>query len=125
VVILRCGGDILRSIELSQLTVPGRHAQPTVVFLATTFAKAGQEVAAAIDTKGIERGTPQIIGECTKAPEASFWSRLKDKWKRSKVRQKSSDARAQHLIGGSVTESHSHRRWQHWLLAGVRNADGR
>jgi acid stress chaperone HdeA len=34
--------------------------KPTIVFLATTFAKAGQEEAAAIDTKGIERVTQQI-----------------------------------------------------------------
>jgi hypothetical protein len=26
--------------------------------------------------------TPQITGECTKAPHASFWSRLKDEWKK-------------------------------------------
>jgi acid stress chaperone HdeA len=56
--------------------------KPTVISWATTLAKGGQPEAAAIDIKGIERVTTQIIGECTKAPQASFWSSLKDGWKK-------------------------------------------
>jgi len=56
--------------------------KPTVVSWATTYAKGGQPNAAAIDSKGIEKVTPQIIGECTKAPQASFWLRLRDEWKK-------------------------------------------
>ena len=54
--------------------------KPTVISWAMTLAKSGQPEAAAIDIRGMERVTAQIIGECTKAPEASFWSSLKDEW---------------------------------------------
>jgi len=56
--------------------------RPTVVYWATTYAKGGQPAATAIDINGIEKVTPQIIGECTKAPQASFWSRLEDELKK-------------------------------------------
>ncbi len=52
----------------------------TVVHSAMAYAKSGQ--AAATDIKGIEKLIPHIIGECTKAPQATFWTRLKDEWKR-------------------------------------------
>src|SRR5258708_40182819 len=54
----------------------------TVISWATTLAKGGQLQTAATDIKGIDRVTTQIIGECTKAPQASFWTRLKDEWKK-------------------------------------------
>jgi acid stress chaperone HdeA len=56
--------------------------KPTVVHWATTYAK-GQPEATAVDIEGIEKVTPQIIGECTKAPQDSFWSRLQDEWKKA------------------------------------------
>jgi acid stress chaperone HdeA len=59
--------------------------KPMVVHRATTYAKGGQPEATAVDIKGIEKVTPQIIGECTKAPQDSFWSRLKDEWKKAGV----------------------------------------
>src|SRR5215831_9467376 len=54
----------------------------TVVSWAKTFAKGHQREAPAIEVKGIEKVTTQIIGECTLAPEASFWSSLKNGWKK-------------------------------------------
>ena len=54
----------------------------TIVSWATTFAKGRQPEAAATEIKGIERVTTQIIGECALAPQASFWSSLKDGWKK-------------------------------------------
>ena len=54
----------------------------TVVYWAMAYAKGGKLEAAMIGIKGIEKMTPQITGECTKAPHASFWSRLKDEWKK-------------------------------------------
>jgi acid stress chaperone HdeA len=56
--------------------------KPKVVYWATAYAKGGQPEAAVIDINGIEKVTPQIIDECTKAPQASFWGRLKDEWKK-------------------------------------------
>jgi acid stress chaperone HdeA len=58
--------------------------KPAVVSWATTFARGGQPEAAAIDVQGIERVTTQIIGECTNAPAASFWSSLKTSGRRSR-----------------------------------------
>ena len=56
--------------------------KPTVVQWATTYATGVQPEGTAIDIKGIEKVTPLIIGECTKAPQDVFWSRLKDEWKK-------------------------------------------
>ncbi len=56
--------------------------KPKVIYWATAFAKGGQPEAAVIDIKGIEKVTPQIIGKCKKEPQASFWPRLKDEWKK-------------------------------------------
>jgi len=53
----------------------------TAVHSAMARAKSGQ--AAVSDIKDIEKLIPQIIGECTKAPEATFWARLKDEWKKT------------------------------------------
>jgi acid stress chaperone HdeA len=52
----------------------------TVVHSAMAHAKSGQ--AAVGDINDIEKVIPQIIGECTKAPQATFWARLKDEWKK-------------------------------------------
>jgi acid stress chaperone HdeA len=56
--------------------------KPKVVYWATAYAKGGQPDAAVIDINGIEKVTPQIIDECAKTPQASFWTRLKDEWKK-------------------------------------------
>jgi acid stress chaperone HdeA len=56
--------------------------KPTVVYWAMAYAKRGKLEAAMIGIKGIEKMTPQITGECTKAPHASFWLTLKDEWKK-------------------------------------------
>jgi acid stress chaperone HdeA len=52
----------------------------TVVHSALDHAKSSQ--GAVTDIKGIEKLIPQIIGECTKAPQAAFWTRLNDEWKK-------------------------------------------
>jgi acid stress chaperone HdeA len=56
--------------------------KPKVVYWAAAYAKGGQPEAAVIDIKGIEKVTPELIGQCKKAPQASFWTRLKDEWKK-------------------------------------------
>jgi acid stress chaperone HdeA len=56
--------------------------KPKVVYWAAAYAKGGQPEAAVIDIKGIEKVTPEVIGQCKKAPQASFWMRLKDEWKK-------------------------------------------
>jgi acid stress chaperone HdeA len=56
--------------------------KPQVVYWAAAFAKGGQPEAAVIDIKGLEKVTPELIRECKKAPQASFWTRLKDEWKK-------------------------------------------
>lgn len=52
----------------------------TVVHSAMVSAKPGH--AAVGNIKGIEKVMPQIIGQCTKAPQAGFWTRLEDEWKK-------------------------------------------
>lgn len=52
----------------------------TVVHSAMDYAKSAQTPVA--DIKGIEKVTPRIIHECTRAPRATFWTRLKDEWKK-------------------------------------------
>jgi hypothetical protein len=62
---------LIESVALSWFDILDyfrRH--PTVISWAMTQAKSGQPEAAAIDIKGIERVTTQIIGECTN-PTAS------------------------------------------------------
>ena len=64
-------GVLIESVALSWFDILDyfrRH--PTVISWAMTQAKSGQPEAAAIDIKGIERVTTQIIGECTN-PTAS------------------------------------------------------
>jgi acid stress chaperone HdeA len=56
--------------------------KPKVIYWAAAYAKGGQPEAAVIDIKGIEKVTPELIGQCKKAPQASFWTRLKDEWKK-------------------------------------------
>jgi|SRR5215831_18252446 len=56
--------------------------KPTIVTWASTYAK-GETTP--IDIKGIEKVTSQLIGECAKALDATFWPRLKDEWKKVKA----------------------------------------
>jgi len=50
--------------------------------LGAAYARGGQSEAAVIDIKGIEEVIPRISGECKEEPQASFWARLKDEWKK-------------------------------------------
>jgi len=54
--------------------------KPKVVYAATAYAKGGKPEASVIDIEGTEKVTPMIIDECQKAPQASFWQKLKDSW---------------------------------------------
>ena len=56
--------------------------KPKVIFWARPTRGAASQRAAVIDIKGIEEVTPRISGECKKEPQASFWARLKDEWKK-------------------------------------------
>ena len=44
-----------------------------------------QAGASAIDIEGTEKVPPLIIDECTKAPPASFWQKLKAEWNKVKA----------------------------------------
>ncbi|MBL8529328.1 MAG: acid-resistance protein [Burkholderiales bacterium] len=54
--------------------------KPKVVYAATAYAKGGKPEASVIDVEGTEKVTPMIIDECQKAPQASFWQKLKAAW---------------------------------------------
>ena len=60
------------------------------MYRATAYAKGGKPEASVTDIEGTEKVTPMIIDECTKAPQASFWQKLKAGWKKIEA-----DARAE------------------------------
>jgi acid stress chaperone HdeA len=62
--------------------------RPKVVYWATAYAKGGKPEASVIDIDGTEKVTPMIIEDCTKAPQASFWQRLKADWAKVKAAAK-------------------------------------
>ena len=54
--------------------------KPKVVYAATAYSKAGNPEGSVIDIDGTEKVIPMIIDECKKAPQASFWQKLKGDW---------------------------------------------
>lgn len=54
--------------------------KPKVVYWATAYAKGGKPEASVVDIEGTEKVTPVVIDECQKAPQASFWQKLKGAW---------------------------------------------
>jgi acid stress chaperone HdeA len=56
--------------------------KPKVVYWATAYAKGGKPEASVVDIEGTEKVTPMIIDDCTKAPQASFWQKLKAGWQK-------------------------------------------
>lgn len=62
--------------------------KPKAVYWATAYAKGGKPEASVIDIEGTERVTPMIIDECTKAPQASFWQKLRAEWKKVEAEAK-------------------------------------
>ena len=54
--------------------------KPKVVYWATAYAKGGKPEGSMIDIEGTEKVTPILIDECAKAPQASFWQKLKGAW---------------------------------------------
>jgi acid stress chaperone HdeA len=54
--------------------------KPKVVYWATAYAKGGKPEASVVDIEGTEKVTPIVIDECQKAPQASFWQKLKGAW---------------------------------------------
>jgi acid stress chaperone HdeA len=56
--------------------------KPKAVYWATAHAKAGKPATTTINIEGTEKVIPFIIDDCTKAPQASFWQKLKAAWKK-------------------------------------------
>jgi acid stress chaperone HdeA len=56
--------------------------KPKVIYAATAFAKGGRPKDSVIDIEGTEKVAPTIIDDCRKAPQASFWQKLKGAWSR-------------------------------------------
>jgi acid stress chaperone HdeA len=54
--------------------------KPKVVYAATAYSKAGKPQDSVIDIDGTEKVIPMIIDDCQKAPQASFWQKLKGDW---------------------------------------------
>ena len=54
--------------------------KPKVIYAATAYSKAGKPEASVIDIDGTEKVTPIVIDECARAPQASFWQKLKGAW---------------------------------------------
>jgi acid stress chaperone HdeA len=47
-----------------------------------------------IDIEGSEKVPPLIIDECTKAPPASFWQKLKAEWNKVKAQARAERRRS-------------------------------
>jgi len=56
--------------------------KPKVVYWATAHAKGGKPETATIDIQGIEKVVPFITEDCQRAPQESFWQKLKADWKK-------------------------------------------
>jgi acid stress chaperone HdeA len=56
--------------------------KPKVIYAATAFAKGGKPKDSVIDIDGTEKVTPMVVDDCQKAPQASFWQKLKGAWSR-------------------------------------------
>lgn len=62
------------------LAVEGQF-QPKVIYWASAQSKAGKP-ATDVDIEGTEKVVPMVIDECNKAPQESFWAKLKRAWKK-------------------------------------------
>lgn len=56
--------------------------QPKAVYAATELTKTGKPEDSVLDIDGTEKVIPLIISECKKAPQESFWDKVKAAWKK-------------------------------------------
>ncbi len=63
--------------------------QPKVIYWSSAQTKAGKALGSAVDIEGAEKVVPMVIDDCKKAPQESFWSKLKDAWKKVEIDAKS------------------------------------
>ncbi|MGD9658601.1 MAG: acid-activated periplasmic chaperone HdeA [Methylocystis sp.] len=56
--------------------------QPKVIYWSSAQTKAGKALGSAVDIEGAEKVIPMVIDDCRKAPQESFWSKLKGAWKK-------------------------------------------
>lgn len=56
--------------------------QPKAVYAATELTKKGKPEASVLDIDGTEKVIPVVIDECKKAPQGSFWDKVKAAWKK-------------------------------------------
>ena len=63
--------------------------KPKLIYWATAYSKAGKPEVATINIEGTEKVIPIITEDCKKAPQESFWQKLKAAWKRVEAEIKS------------------------------------
>ncbi len=63
--------------------------QPKVIYWSSAQSKKGKPLATDVDIEGTEKVIPIIIDDCKKAPQESFWSKLKGAWKKVETDAKS------------------------------------
>src|SRR5206468_6333170 len=51
--------------------------KPKVVYWAVAYGQGGKPESAGVNVAGIEKMVPVLIGECKKAPNESFWEKVK------------------------------------------------
>jgi len=54
--------------------------KPKVIYSTSMLTKQGKPEGTVIDVDGTEKVIPIVISECKKAPQASFWTKVKDAW---------------------------------------------
>jgi len=63
--------------------------QPKVIYWSSAQSKAGKPAGSTVDIEGAEKVVPMVIDDCRKAPQESFWNKLKDAWKKVETEAKS------------------------------------
>ncbi|MGJ0535214.1 acid-activated periplasmic chaperone HdeA [Methylocystis sp.] len=63
--------------------------QPKVIYWSSAQSKKGKPLATDVDIEGTEKVIPMVIDDCKKAPQESFWSKLKGAWKKVETDAKS------------------------------------
>ena len=56
--------------------------QPKVIYWSSAQSRAGKPAGSTVDIEGAEKVIPMVVDDCKKAPQESFWSKLKGAWKR-------------------------------------------
>lgn len=62
--------------------------QPKVIYWSSAQSKSGKPGASIVDIEGTEKVVPMVIDDCKKAPQESFWGKLKDAWKKVEAEAK-------------------------------------